>query len=159
MPHSGIGCQTNLSNGFWKWRVGIDWILLAADYPYEDPNECLAFLESLPLSVAEKETVYNKNAGICGVTVQNYEDLKKMWLPKAAKFTCWPRKEKAVIWKMPMHCVPKSRWNPDRSATNLWTFCNRTEKNNCDVTAPPEVISEKRFRGQPAIQEKSVYGK
>jgi hypothetical protein len=54
----------------------------------------LAFLENLPLSVAEKETVYNKKAGIFGVTVQNYggtikydENLKKMGLPKAVKFT------------------------------------------------------------------------
>jgi ribonucleoside-diphosphate reductase alpha chain len=37
------------------------------DYPYEDATECMAFLESLPLSQAEKENVYYQNAEIFGV--------------------------------------------------------------------------------------------
>ena len=51
-----------------KEALGIDRILLATDYPYEDANECMTFLESLPLSTAEKETVYHKNAALFGVT-------------------------------------------------------------------------------------------
>jgi predicted TIM-barrel fold metal-dependent hydrolase len=51
-----------------KDALGIDRILLATDYPYEDANECLQFLESLPLTAAEKETVYQQNARIFGVT-------------------------------------------------------------------------------------------
>ena len=41
--------------------------------PEIEENECLASLESLPLSVAEKETVYDENAGIFGVMARNYE--------------------------------------------------------------------------------------
>jgi predicted TIM-barrel fold metal-dependent hydrolase len=48
--------------------LGIDRILLGTDYPYEDPEECLQFLESLPLSPAEKEKIYYRNAGQLGMT-------------------------------------------------------------------------------------------
>jgi predicted TIM-barrel fold metal-dependent hydrolase len=50
-----------------KDTMGIDRILLSTDYPYEDPNECLHFLESLPLSKAEREKVYYQNARRFGV--------------------------------------------------------------------------------------------
>ena len=39
----------------------------ALTFRMSDPNECLGFLESLPLSAAKKETAYYKNAGIFGV--------------------------------------------------------------------------------------------
>ena len=42
--------------------LGIDRILLGTDYPYEDSKECIDFIESLPISEAEKELVYFKNA-------------------------------------------------------------------------------------------------
>ena len=48
--------------------MGIDRILLGTDYPYEDPEECLQFLESLPLSPAEKEKIYYRNAAQLGMT-------------------------------------------------------------------------------------------
>ncbi len=51
-----------------KDALGIDRILLATDYPYEDPNECMQFLESLPLSATEKEKIYHQNARVLGVT-------------------------------------------------------------------------------------------
>jgi hypothetical protein len=43
-------------------------INMSTDYPYENPNKCLAFLESLRLSAAKKEIVCNKIGGIFGVT-------------------------------------------------------------------------------------------
>jgi hypothetical protein len=49
--------------------MGIDKILLGTDYPYEDPNECLRFLEGLPLSREEKDKIYFINAGQLGITV------------------------------------------------------------------------------------------
>lgn len=51
-----------------KEALGINRILLATDYPYEDANECLQFLESLPLNAADKEKVYEQNARSFGVT-------------------------------------------------------------------------------------------
>jgi len=48
--------------------MGIDRILLATDYPYEDPDECLQFLEGLPLSREEKDKIYGINAGQLGIT-------------------------------------------------------------------------------------------
>lgn len=49
--------------------LGIDKILLGTDYPYEDPDECLQFLEGLPLSREEKDKIYFINAGQLGITV------------------------------------------------------------------------------------------
>jgi predicted TIM-barrel fold metal-dependent hydrolase len=49
--------------------LGIDKILLGTDYPYEDPDECLQFLEGLPLSKEEKDKIYFINAGQLGITV------------------------------------------------------------------------------------------
>jgi hypothetical protein len=48
--------------------MGIDRILLATDYPYEDPDECLQFIEGLPLSKEEKDKIYGINAGQLGIT-------------------------------------------------------------------------------------------
>jgi predicted TIM-barrel fold metal-dependent hydrolase len=41
--------------------------MLGTDYPYEDMNECLAFLESLGLSARERELLYNANATVLNV--------------------------------------------------------------------------------------------
>jgi predicted TIM-barrel fold metal-dependent hydrolase len=48
--------------------LGIDRILLGTDYPYEDPDECLQFLEGLPLTKKEKDKIYGINAGQLGIT-------------------------------------------------------------------------------------------
>ena len=42
--------------------LGVENILFGTDYPYEDPEECIEFLESLPLSQAEREAIYWGNA-------------------------------------------------------------------------------------------------
>ena len=42
--------------------MGLDRILLATDHPYEDPDECMEFLESLPISQEDKDRVYSLNA-------------------------------------------------------------------------------------------------
>jgi len=49
--------------------MGIDRILLGTDYPYEDPKECMRFLEGLPISGAEKEKIYHGNADQLGIHV------------------------------------------------------------------------------------------
>ena len=41
---------------------GIDRILLGTDFPYEDQQECIDFLEKLPIPETEKEKVYSGNA-------------------------------------------------------------------------------------------------
>lgn len=43
-------------------------ILLGTDYPYEDPEECLAFSEGLTLPQADKEAIYWGNAHRLGFT-------------------------------------------------------------------------------------------
>jgi predicted TIM-barrel fold metal-dependent hydrolase len=48
--------------------MGIDRILLGTDYPYEDTQECMQFLEQLPISEEEKEMVYFQNAATLGIT-------------------------------------------------------------------------------------------
>ncbi len=42
--------------------LGVENILLGTDYPYEDPEECIEFVESLPLSQAEREAICWGNA-------------------------------------------------------------------------------------------------
>ncbi|NIO06110.1 MAG: amidohydrolase family protein [Proteobacteria bacterium] len=42
--------------------MGIDRILLGTDYPYEDPKECIQFVEGLPLSEEDKNKIYYQNA-------------------------------------------------------------------------------------------------
>ncbi len=49
--------------------MGIDSILLGTDYPYEDPDECMQFLEGLPLSQEERDKIYFINAGQLGITM------------------------------------------------------------------------------------------
>jgi predicted TIM-barrel fold metal-dependent hydrolase len=49
--------------------LGIDRILLATDFPYEDQNECLDFIEQLPIPEQEKEKVYFKNAAQLGISI------------------------------------------------------------------------------------------
>jgi predicted TIM-barrel fold metal-dependent hydrolase len=47
--------------------LGMERILLATDYPYEEMDECLSFLEGLDLSVDEREMLYHGNAGQVGI--------------------------------------------------------------------------------------------
>ncbi len=42
--------------------MGLDRILLGTDFPYENPEECMEFIEGLPLSPAEKARIYHVNA-------------------------------------------------------------------------------------------------
>lgn len=42
--------------------LGMERILLATDYPYEEMTECVAFLEGLGMSEGEKEQLYYENA-------------------------------------------------------------------------------------------------
>jgi predicted TIM-barrel fold metal-dependent hydrolase len=46
--------------------MGLDRILLSTDYPYEDPKECMAFLENLPISQDDKNRIYSLNAAELG---------------------------------------------------------------------------------------------
>jgi predicted TIM-barrel fold metal-dependent hydrolase len=48
--------------------LGMDHILLGTDYPYDDPVECLGFLEGLRLSADDKEALYGGNAAQVGVS-------------------------------------------------------------------------------------------
>ena len=47
--------------------LGIDRILLATDYPYEDASECLRFLEELPRAPKDRDKIYYRNAGQLGI--------------------------------------------------------------------------------------------
>ena len=49
--------------------LGIDRILLGTDFPYEDSDECIEFIEGLPLSENEKEKIYSQNARQLGVSI------------------------------------------------------------------------------------------
>lgn len=49
--------------------MGIDRILLGTDYPYEDPNECIRFLEGLSIPKEEKDKIYYGNAYQLGIHV------------------------------------------------------------------------------------------
>jgi predicted TIM-barrel fold metal-dependent hydrolase len=48
---------------------GIDRILLGTDFPYEDQEECIDFIEKLPIRETEKEKVYYKNALQLGISI------------------------------------------------------------------------------------------
>ena len=48
--------------------LGIDRILLGTDYPYEDSEECINFIEGLPIPREEKDQIYSGNAARLGVT-------------------------------------------------------------------------------------------
>jgi uncharacterized protein len=47
--------------------MGIDRVLLGTDYPYEDSEECMQFLKSIPMSGADREKIYSLNAGQLGI--------------------------------------------------------------------------------------------
>lgn len=49
--------------------MGIERILLGTDYPYEDPNECIRFLEGLSIPKEEKDKIYYGNADQLGIHV------------------------------------------------------------------------------------------
>ena len=49
--------------------MGIDRILLGTDYPYEDPKECMRFLEGLSLSQEDKDKIYSQNANQIGIRI------------------------------------------------------------------------------------------
>jgi predicted TIM-barrel fold metal-dependent hydrolase len=48
--------------------MGIDRILLGTDYPYEDSDECIRFLEGLPITQEDKNKIYCQNASQMGIT-------------------------------------------------------------------------------------------
>ncbi len=52
-----------------KEALGIDRILLGTDHPYEDSNECMQFLEGLPISQEDKDKIYSLNADQVGITM------------------------------------------------------------------------------------------
>ena len=47
--------------------LGMERILLGSDYPYEEMNDCMNFLEGLGLSQEEKELLYYRNAAELGI--------------------------------------------------------------------------------------------
>ena len=47
--------------------LGIDRILLGTDYPYEEMDDCMHFLQRLNLSDKEKDKIYNLNAKRIGI--------------------------------------------------------------------------------------------
>jgi predicted TIM-barrel fold metal-dependent hydrolase len=49
--------------------MGIDRILLGTDYPYEDSDECIRFIEELPIPPEEKDQIYSGNAARLGLIV------------------------------------------------------------------------------------------
>jgi predicted TIM-barrel fold metal-dependent hydrolase len=48
---------------------GIEKIILGTDYPYEDTEEGVQFIEGLPIGREEKEKIYYQNARQFGMTV------------------------------------------------------------------------------------------
>lgn len=49
--------------------MGLERILLGTDYPYEDPKNCVEFLEGLVLSQKDREKIYHGNASQFGIAV------------------------------------------------------------------------------------------
>ncbi|UCB51191.1 MAG: amidohydrolase [Deltaproteobacteria bacterium] len=49
--------------------IGVERILLGTDYPYEDPKECMRFLEGLSLTEEERTKVYSANASQIGIKI------------------------------------------------------------------------------------------
>jgi predicted TIM-barrel fold metal-dependent hydrolase len=47
--------------------LGMERILLGTDYPYEEMTDCMAFLEGLDMTQAEKELLYHENARALGI--------------------------------------------------------------------------------------------
>jgi predicted TIM-barrel fold metal-dependent hydrolase len=58
-----------LPAAFWCTRdaLGIDKILLATDYPYEEMHECTAYLNDLGLSDTDKQKLFHGNAAALGM--------------------------------------------------------------------------------------------
>jgi predicted TIM-barrel fold metal-dependent hydrolase len=58
-----------LPAAFWctHTALGIDKILLATDYPYEEMGECTAYLSGLGLSDADKQKLFHGNAATLGI--------------------------------------------------------------------------------------------
>jgi uncharacterized protein len=58
-----------LPAAFWCTReaLGMDKILLATDYPYEEMDECTAYLEGLDLPEGEKQMLFSGNATALGI--------------------------------------------------------------------------------------------
>ena len=58
-----------LPGAFWCTHaaLGIDKILLATDYPYEEMTECTAYLEGLDLPEDEKDMLFHGNAAALGI--------------------------------------------------------------------------------------------
>jgi len=52
-----------------KEAMGIDRILLGTDYPYEDSEECIRFIEDQALTDYEKEKIYSGNATRLGIRI------------------------------------------------------------------------------------------
>jgi predicted TIM-barrel fold metal-dependent hydrolase len=50
--------------------MGIERILLGTDYPYEDPEECIQFIEGLGLKDEEKKRIYHENAFNLGIRLE-----------------------------------------------------------------------------------------
>jgi predicted TIM-barrel fold metal-dependent hydrolase len=48
--------------------LGIDRILLGTDYPYEETDDCMSFLQRINLSDKEKDKIYSLNAKQLGIT-------------------------------------------------------------------------------------------
>lgn len=49
--------------------IGVERILLGTDYPYEDPKECMRFLQGLSLTEEERTKVYSANASQIGIKI------------------------------------------------------------------------------------------
>ena len=49
--------------------MGIDRICLGVDYPYEEMEQSIQFIDSLPVSQDDKEKIYFRNAGQLGITI------------------------------------------------------------------------------------------
>jgi predicted TIM-barrel fold metal-dependent hydrolase len=50
--------------------LGIDRILLGTDFPYEDPEECVRFIEGLGLPEGDRDRIYRSNASALGIAIQ-----------------------------------------------------------------------------------------
>ena len=60
----------NYFKGAWQCTyeaVGPDHMLLATDYPYDNPKECMAFLEGLSLAEQDKVKLFSGNARRIGI--------------------------------------------------------------------------------------------
>ena len=49
--------------------LGMDRILLGTDYPYEEMNDCMSFLDGLGLSESDVTRLYQDNGAALGITL------------------------------------------------------------------------------------------